>query len=581
MPSAKRHNFFGPWLARSESSGNITLNKPMISSTTVYAKTAPNSPLHSPTSQSPPSLAPSQIANHSQLKRHFSSTFMLIPEDSELREINDSRTKSVYLNGTQAYSDTSIDVYPVSKLHIFLRLVLWWPLLFINICQRFINFMMERVWNFRSTPTFWFSAFLWLFWKIISYPLAILKHVLIVLHTPAHERRRKKRTVLISGGSTLQALHLARNFHSAGARVIVFEFEGLFALARFSTAVNKFYTIPKTGQHSPNDYISALMDIVEKEKPTLFIPVSATSPAYFDSLAKPHLELAGCQKVFCPGAQEVSVLDDIGHVLKKCESRNIPVPPYRILNSKEDLLRLYDSGFMNNFRNVLVATGMNGIIDRQKLILPANKRDLKLPFEISEEKPYIVLRDVPGKHYVTCTTVKDSKVIANVTCAIQSETRNLVPETNPEIEKWLAEFFEKVRLVRNINGHMSFRFVKSDASGNLLTLGARVGVTISYLCYTGVQPRVVAKPCPHFERRNSGPMVQPKHFLPVTVAETIKNPSVKSFEQLVGTVLNKREALFLFNDPLPYIAFYHFQLPLQKASNFLKRYSATHRHTGL
>lgn len=580
MPSAKRQNFFGPWLSRSESSGNITLSKPMLSST-VYAKTAPNSPLHSPTSQSPPSLAPSQIAHHSQLKRHFSSTFMLIPEDSELREISDSKSVNVS-NGTHVHVDRSGEKYPVSNLHIVLRLILWWPLLIVSLCQRFINHMMEKVWIFRTTPTFWFSAFLWMFWKIISYPLAILKHALIVLHTPSHERRRKKRTILISGGSTLQALHLARNFYSAGARVVVFEFEGLFALARFSTAVNKFYTIPKSGQDNANEYINALMDIVEKEKPTLYIPVSATSPAFFDSLAKPHLELAGCQKVFCPGAQEVSILDDIGQVLRKCESRNIAVPPYRVLTSKDDLVRLYDSGFMTNFRNVLVATGMNGIIDRQKIILPGNKRDLKLPFEISEEKPYIVLRDVPGKHYVTCTTVKDSKVIANVTCAIQSETRNLLPESNPEIEKWLNEFFEQVRLMRSVNGHVSFRFVKSEASGNLLTLGARVGVTISYLCYTGVQPRVVAKPCPHFERRNSGPMVQPKHFLPATVVETMKNPSVKSIEQLVGTVLNKREALFVFNDPLPYIAYYHFQLPLQKVSNFLKRHSSTkHRHAGL
>lgn len=580
MPSAKRQNFFGPWLARSESSGNIVLSKPMISSSAVYAKTAPNSPLHSPTLQSPPSLAPSQIAHHSQLKRHFSSTFMLIPEDSELREINDSKSVIVG-NGTHVHAETSREKYPVSNVHIVLRLILWWPLLIISVCQRFTNFMMENVWNFRSTPSFWFSAFLWLFWKIISYPLAILKNVLIVLHTPAHERRRKKRTILISGGSTLQALHLARNFHSAGARVVVFEFEGLFALARFSTAVNKFYTIPKAGQDNANDYINALMDICEKEKPSLYIPVSATSPAYFDSLAKPHMELSGCQKVFCPGAQEVSILDDIGQVLRKCESRNIPVPPYRVLANKEDLVRLYDTGFMTNYRNVLVATGMNGIIERQKLILPANKRDLRLPFEISEEKPWIVLRDVPGKHYVTCTTVKDSKVIANVTCSIQSETRNLMPETNPEIEKWLNEFFDKVRLLRSINGHISFRFVKSEASGNLLTLGTRVGVTISYLCYTGVQPRVVAKPCPHFERRNSGPMVQSKHFLPETVAQTIKNPSVESFEQLVGTVLNKREALFVFNDPLPYIAYYHFQLPLQKVSNFLKRHSSKHRHAGL
>jgi hypothetical protein len=236
-------------------------------------------------------------------------------------------------------------------------------------------------------------------------------------------------------------------------------------------------------------------------------------------------------------------------------------------------MKLYDTGFMKNFRNVLIATGAHGIIERQKYILPANKRDLNLSVEISEDKPWIVLRDVPGKHYVTCSTIKDSKVIANVTCAIQPDTRNLVPESNPEIEKWLNDFFEKVRFMRNINGHVSFRFVKSEASGNLLTLGTRVGVTLSYLCYTGVQSRVVQKPCPHFERRNSGSMTQSRHFLPDTVANTIKNPSAQSIEKLIGSVLDKREALFLYWDPLPYIAFYHFQLPLRKISKFLKRQS--------
>lgn len=575
MPSAKRQNFFGPWqLGRSESSGSIVIAKPFINNAQIYAKTAPNSPIHSPTSKSPPpSLVPSQIAHHSQLRRHFSSTFMLIPEDSELREINDA--KSIH-NDTNVYTCKS-KKYPVSKMHIIVRLFLWFPILVVTIFQRSVNFFMEKMWSFKSTPSFWFSTFLWLFWKFLSFPLGVLKKLLIFLHTPSSERRRKKRTVLISCGSTIQSLHLSRNFHSAGARVIAFEFEGLFALARFSTSVDKFYTIPKSARENVNDYIGALLDIAEREKPSLFVPVSATSPAYFDSLAKPHLELAGCQKVFCPGAQEVLILDDISQVIRKLESKNMPVPPYRVLNSKDDLLRLYDSGFMDNFRNVLISTGLNGIIDRQKIILPKHKHELRIPFEISEEKQWIVLRDVPGKHYVTCTTVKDSKVIANVTCSIQKETRNLVPEKNLEIENWLNEFFDKIRLIRNINGHISFRFVKSDASSNLLNLGARVGVTISYLCYTKVQSRLLKKPCPHFQR-NSSPITQPKHFLPVTVTETVKNPSVESLELLIGSVFNKREALFEFYDPLPYIAYYHFQVPLQKVSNFLKLYSKKHTH---
>lgn len=581
MPSAKGpKNFFGPW-TRSGSNGNIVVPSPLINhNSNIYPKTAPSSPAYrspfnSPASNSPPYMGPSQIAHHSQLKRHFSSTFMLIPEDREIEEISDCRSTGSE-RSTHVYAK---EKYPVSTFHIIMRLMLWWPLLVIGIFQRFINFMMQSVWSFESTPSFWFSAFLWLFWKLISYPLAIIKSVLIFLHTPAHERLRKKRTVLISGGSTLQALHLARNFHSTGARVVVFEFEGLFALAKFSTAVDKFYTIPKMSQKNSDEYINALVDIVEKEKPNLYIPVGATSPAYFDSLAKPHMELAGCQKVFSPGAQEVSVLDDIGQILRKCESRNIPVPPYRVITSKSDLVRLYDAGWTDNFRNILLETGINGIIDRQKIILPSNKRDLKLSFEISEENPWIVLRDVPGKHYVTCTTVKDGKMIANVTCAIQTQTRNLIPEQNADIEKWLSEWFDKVNFKRPINGHISFRFVKSDASGNLLTLGARVGVTLSYLCYTGVQPRVVAKPCPHFDRRNSGPISQSRYWLPETVMNTIKNPSTKSLEHFIGTVLDKREALFAYNDPLPYVAYYHFQLPLQKVLKFLKRHSIKHRNS--
>lgn len=588
MPSAKRQNFFsnGPWMKqRSESSHNIEVPAALINSN-VYPKTAPSSPVcksplnsSSPRSGSPPNgLANGQLPHPSALRRHFSSTFMLIPEDQELNQIIDSKSIS---NGIHVQANkllkNSDEKYPVGNLHIILRMILWWPLFCTSLLQRFINFMMQNVWNFQSTPSFWLSAFLWLFWKLVSYPLSAIKNLLIFLHTPAHERKRKKRTVLISGGSTIQSLHLARNFHSAGARVVAFEFEGLFALARFSTSVDKFYTLPASARDNANEYINAIMNIVEKESPSLYIPVCATSPAYFDALAKPHMELEGVNKIFCPGAQEVSILDDIGSVLKKCESRNIPTPPYRTLTCKDDLIRLYDSGFMNNFRNVLIATGAHGIIDRQKYILPANKRDLKLPIEISEDKPWIVLRDVPGQHYVTCSTIKDSKVIANVTCHIQPETRNLVPESNPEIEKWLNEFFDRVRFIRNVNGHVSFRFVKSDASGNLLTLGTRVGVNLSYLCYTNIQSKVVSKPCPHFDRRNSGPMTQSRHFLPDTVVNSIKNPSAKSFEQLIGTVLDKREALFLYWDPLPYIAYYHFQLPLQKISKFLRKYQ-NHRH---
>lgn len=565
MPSLeKRENFFGPW-TRSESSANIRMTSPKIENMD-HPRTAPNSP-HQTRANSPPStpLSSSPPSPHGTLRRNFSSTFMLIPEDRAI-DITSTPPKDRFAGPVQ---------YPVSNFRIIFRLVLWWPLFIIGIAQKFLSLILHLAWTpFRlaSAPTFWFSAFLWMFWKLIAVPLATIKWGLICLYTPASERNRKKRTILISSGSTIQTLHLARNFYSTGARVVVFEFEGLFGLARFSTSVSKFYTIPKISPNNVNDYISALCDIVEKEKPSMYIPVCATNPAHYDSLAKPHLELLGCSS-FIPGAQEVSVLDDILEVMKKCEYHNIPVPPYRALSTKEDLIRLYDSGWMSNFRNVMISTGFHGIIDRVKYILPSYRREFKLTHEISDEKQWIVLRDVPGTHFVTCTTVKDSKVIANVTCSVQPDTRSLIPVLNPEIEGWLKNFFCRVRLQRPINGHISFRFVKSDASGNLLTLGIRVGVSLPYLCYSGVQPRVLHKPCPHFSRQNSGPMVQDggRYWMPEVVMNTLKHPTLTSFGRLLGTVLDKREALFVYWDPLPYCAFYHFQIPIKTVSRYLQR----------
>lgn len=303
--------------------------------------------------------------------------------------------------------------------------------------------------------------------------------------------------------------------------------------------------------------------------------------AYFDALAKPHLELLGCCS-FLPGSQEVSVLDDIYEILKRCRSNDIPTPNYQVLNSKEDLHRLYANGWISGYRNILIACGLSGILDRQKYVLPTNRRDLKFGFEISEIKPWIVIRDLPGVHYVTCTTVKESEVVTNVTCSVQQETRSLIPETNAEIESWLKMFFLKVRLQRPINGHISFRFVRCEQTGNLYPIGTRVGVSLPYICHTGIQSKyIICKPCPHFVRQKSGPIEQEggRYWIHDVLLSTLKHPSVDAVGKLIGTVLDKREALFVYWDPMPYLVHYHFQFPIKSVKTFLQQRKASGRHT--
>jgi len=362
------------------------------------------------------------------------------------------------------------------------------------------------------------------------------------------------------------------NFYGSGARVVVFEFEGLFGLARFSTSVDKFYVVPKPSSSNADQYIAALCHIVRKERPTVYVPVCATSPAYYDSLAKPHLELLGCAS-FVPGVQETQQLDDCLQLFQRCEAQGITLPPHTMITAQEQLQQLYDQGFAGGYRHIFMAGGMQGVMERHKYILP--NRRVELPkfqqHEISERQPWLVVRDQPGyHHYVTCTTVKDSRVVANVSCRVEHHTKNLIPlsrrDDEAQIELWLRTFFAKVRFQRAINGHISFRLVKSPAhAGQFIPLGVRLGVALPYICHNRSHAQLLCRAikcmCIH---RKPNPAEQED--------ESTWSWSWSTLERNSSTAaLDKREALFAYWDPLPYCAYYHFQLPLASVKLFLQR----------
>lgn len=575
MPAASNDdNFFGAWPSRSEIAYNGSGRFSKTAPTSPQRQSPINSGIHSPTSlpSSPVSMSsspPHSPPTFQKLRRSYSSTFTLIPEDRVLKITTTSSSRA------QQYSAEEPDAFntATSTTSWLLRIVFWWPLLLLNTVLSVAGFIRLAIStpNMLLAPTFWLSAVLWILYKVAAIPLAAVKYMITVLHTPFEERKRKKHTVLISGGNTIQTLHMARNFYSSGWRVVVFDFNGLFGLGQFSTAVSKYYSVAAPHVDSPKDYIDSLCRIVEIEKPTMYLPVCDTTSAHFDGLAKPHLELMGCIS-FIPGTQEISVLDDINEVLEKCERNSIVVPAYRKLTSIEHLKDLYSNGWLQGKKNILVACGKTGVLERRRFVLPSHKQDLqRFRDEISDLRPWVVIRDPIGQHYVTCTTIKDSRVVANVTCSIQPTTRSLVPDASKAVDEWLDNFFAKVRLQRPINAHMSFRFVRCKQTNQLMPVGCRVGVALPYICYTGVHSKLVYKPCPHFTRNNSGPIVQEtgRYWIHDAVLNTLKHPSVNAVGSLIGTVLDKREAIFVYWDPLPYCAYYYLQLPLMTLRSYL------------
>lgn len=453
-----------------------------------------------------------------------------------------------------------------------MKLLYWYFGFVFGILRSVLNTIGYAVW----APALWASAWIYVFWVILQLPLTALKWLITILHTPASEIARNKRCVLISGGSTVQSVHLARNFYKAGARVVVCELEGLFGLARFSTACSKFYTIPRPGRGNAIQYIKALKDIVQREKAMYYIPVSAGNTAYFDALAKPYLEFMGCE-CFVPRASEVTALDDPLELLRRCRTVGLPTPTHFVLSSVQDVFGLYERNTFATGRYMMLAAGPAGMRDRAKVNLPGTIREfrsLSQQHEISENRPWVIIRDPSGEHFLTCTTIKESRLVANVTCRID-EDRGLIPEDRVDVTQWLERFFSR-SLGTRLNGHLSFKLAISE-EGDMVALGCRVGVSLPYVCHTGIHPRLVWTPCKHFSRQNSGLLGNvDRHLLPQAVATALKRQGNETAPHLIGTVLDKREALFAYWDPLPYCAYYHLQLPFRRIAGAIRAQPAQH-----
>lgn len=266
MPVASQDNFFGVW-TRQDSNGNCIPSRTIQSTP---RSTPYNSRHNSPPSlpSSPVSTSPLSTSPVATLRRNYSSTFTLIPEDRALetppkrQELTPKRDND-------------------SQSNIIVRIVLWIPLLILSCVKTIVIGILSFIFRPLSfaAPTFWISAGLWLFLKMFEFPFTLVSYIL-----PTHrngDRNRTKRTIMISCGSTVQTLHLARDFYSAGARVIVFDYEGLFGLSRFSTAVSKYYTVPRPTLEASQEYISELCKIVQKENISYYIPVCATQVCNF------------------------------------------------------------------------------------------------------------------------------------------------------------------------------------------------------------------------------------------------------------------------------------------------------------
>lgn len=359
------------------------------------------------------------------------------------------------------------------------------------------------------------------------------------------------KTVLISGGKMTKALQLARSFSSAGHRVVLVE-SARYRLTghRFSRAVDVFHTIPSPGP----GYTEALLDVVRREGVDVYVPVCAPASSFWDSQAKAALEAAGCEVVHAD-PEQLHVLDDKSAFSEASEKLGLSVPDsYRITDPQQ----VVDLNLPAE-RYVLKSIPYDPVRRMDLTLLPRPSRAETEAFvrdlPITPETPWILQEFVQGKEFCTHGTVRAGALTMYACCESSAVQLNYVQVDKPEIKTWVERF---VAGMPHLTGQASFDFLETP-DGDVYAIECNPRTHSAVTMFAG-DPRVAAAyledGTPVVEPR---PGYRPTYWFYNEVWRALFKPS--RFSERLRVVLAGRDAIFAWDDPLPFFMVHHVHLP--------------------
>ncbi len=367
------------------------------------------------------------------------------------------------------------------------------------------------------------------------------------------------KNIMIVGSRMTKTLQLARSFHAAGHRAIIVDTDKYWLNGnQFSNAVAGSYTVPDP-QKDLAGYIQALRAIAKQENIDLFIPVAIFSVIYFDSNDKPVL--SGCCESFHFDADITRMLDDKFAFAETARSFSLSVPKSFKITAPEQVLNF---DFTNEKRKYILKSIPYDQVRRLNLTklpcdTPAETEAFVKSLPISEEKPWIMQEFIPGKEYCTHSTVRDGESRMYCCCESSAFQVNYENVDHPEIKQWASHFAEQL----GRTGQLSFDFIESDdGSVYAIECNPRTHSAITmFYNHPGVADAYLGKE-PLAETLEPLPDSKPTYWLYHELWRLNEIRSLKQLQTWVKNILRGKEAIFEFNDPLPFLMVHHWQIPL-------------------
>jgi hypothetical protein len=358
--------------------------------------------------------------------------------------------------------------------------------------------------------------------------------------------------VMISGGKMTKALALARAFHRDGHRVVLVE-SARYRLTghRFSRCVDRFRTIPE-----PTDpgYAAALLRIVRDEGVDLYVPVCSPVSSVADAHAAPLL--AEHCEVLHVGPDVIGLLDDKDRFAETAASFGLDVPEtHRVTDPAQVAAFDFDARPGRTYVLKSIAYDPVRRLDLTPLPRPTPEETeaFARSLPISPDNPWILQEFVAGPEFCTHSTVRDGEVTLHGCCASSSFQVNYAMLDRPDVEKWVRRFVGGLGLT----GQVSFDFIEA-ADGRVVAIECNPR-THSAITMFHDTPGVADA----YLGRGSGTLVPRQGARPTywTYHEVWRLLTGPDRIGTLRTILRGTDAVLDRDDPLPFLALHHLQIP--------------------
>ena len=368
------------------------------------------------------------------------------------------------------------------------------------------------------------------------------------------------RTIMVSGGKMTKSLQLARSFHAAGHRVIMIE-SGKYWLTghRFSRSVDRFYTVPKP---QSAEYVDALLAIVQREGVDVYVPVCSPAASWYDALAKPALS-EFCEVLHCD-PDMIAMLDDKYEFTTMAAKLGLTVP---------DGHRISDPGQIDDFdfdpgrdEYILKSIPYDPVNRMDLTTLPRPTREQTAAFArskpISADTPWIMQALARGQEYCTHSTVRDGKVQVFCCCESSAFQVNYAMVDKPEIEAWVTRFVEPLKLT----GQVSFDFIQSeDGAVYAIECNPRTHSAITmFYNHPDLAEAYLDRDVPVVKPRADS---RPTYWIYHELWRLITQPG--RIGERVRIIRAGKDAIFDWNDPLPFLMVHHVSIPWLLVKNLM------------